>query len=79
MGNKSLGVATSIDAVADAAAPTAYTAPTAAQGVTVTSAAATDLDDAAAALVVLVGEVTTLTTKVNEILTALREHSLMDA
>jgi hypothetical protein len=69
MGDKALGVMKSIDSVADAAT---YAAPTPAQGVTVTSVAATDLDDAAAQIVIL-------TTTVNAILTALREHALMDS
>jgi len=78
MGGKALGVSKSVDAVADATAPTVYAAPTAAQGVTVTSEAATDLDGAAAALVVLVTETTALTAKVNAILASLRENGLMD-
>ena len=78
MSGKALGVSMSVDAVAAASAPTAYTAPTAAQGVTVTSAAATDLDDAAAALVTLVAETTALTTKVNAIITSLKENGLME-
>lgn len=68
MGNKALGVAMSVDAVADAAT---YAAPTPEQGVTVTSVAATDLDDAAAQIVIL-------TTAVNAILAALRENGTMD-
>lgn len=68
MGNKTLGVATSIDAVSDATAYTAHSSGT----TPMTSDAATDGDTTAA-------QVAILTTKVNEILTALREHSLMDA
>ena len=67
MGNKALGVAMSVDAVADATAYTAHAA-----GVTpVTSDAATDLDTTAA-------QVAVLTTSVNAILTALRENGTMD-
>ena len=57
--------------------PTAYTAPVPGGAVGVTSAAATDLDTAAAALVTLVGEVTTLTAEVNAIRTVLVNLGLM--
>lgn len=65
MGNKAIGIAMSMTAESDPAAitasdpssPTAYTAPAPGGAVTVTSQAATDLDDAAAALQTLVGEV----------------------
>lgn len=58
-------------AIADAAAPAAFTAP-ASGAVTVTSAAATDLTTTADAVATLRGEVATLTTKVNALLAALR-------
>jgi hypothetical protein len=68
MGDKALGVMKSVDSVADATAYTAHSS-----GSTgVTSDAATDLDTTAAQVVIL-------TTTVNAILTALREHSLMDS
>jgi len=67
MGNKALGVAMSVDAVADATAYTAH----AAGATPVTSDAATDLDTTAA-------QVAVLTTSVNAILTALRENGTMD-
>ena len=67
MGGKALGVSISVDAVADATAYTAHSS-----GATpVTSDAATDLDTTAA-------QVAILTTKVNAILTALRENGLME-
>lgn len=63
-------------AIADAAAPTAYTAH--ASGATaVTSNAATDLDTTAAALATLRGEVATLTTKVNAIIAALESAKVI--
>ena len=67
MGEQALGVAMSIDAVANATAYTAHSS-----GATgVTSDAATDLDTTAA-------QVAVLTTTVNAMLTALRENGLMD-
>ena len=68
MGDKTLGVAVSIDAVADLSAYTAHSS----GSTPVTSDAATDLDTTAA-------QVAENTLKINAILTALREHSLMDA
>lgn len=63
--------------VADAAITTDYTAPTPAQSTPVTSAAATDLDDAAAAIVTLQTDVTALAAKVNSLLDILEAHGLM--
>jgi hypothetical protein len=62
--------------IADAAAPTAYSAHSSG-GTAVTSTAATDLDTTAAALATLVTEMTTLTTKVNSILTALETAGIV--
>jgi len=62
--------------IADASAPTAYSAH-ASGGTTVTSNAATDLDTTAAALATLRGEVATLTTKFNLVLDVLEAHGLM--
>ena len=67
MGGSALGVSMSVDAVASATAYTAHSS----GSTTVTSDAATDLDTTAA-------QVAILTTKVNAILTALRENGLMD-
>ena len=62
--------------VADASAPTAYSAH--ASGATaVTSNAATDLDTTAAALATLRGEVATLTTKFNAVLASLEAAGFM--
>lgn len=64
-------------AVANASAPTAYSAHS--SGATpVTSNAATDLDTTAAALETLRDEVATLTTKVNSLLAALRDANVID-
>ena len=63
-------------AIADTAAPTAYTAH-ASGAVTVTSNAATDLDTTAAAVATLRSEVATLTTDVNAIKAMLRTHGLI--
>ena len=65
------------NAIVDAGAITAYTAPLAAQGVTVVSEAATDLDDTAAALHTLVDEVSAIRTAVNSIIAALETHGII--
>jgi hypothetical protein len=68
MSGKALGVSMSVDAVAAATGYTAHSS-----GATpVTSDAATDLDTTAA-------QVAILTTKVNAVLTALKENGLMDS
>lgn len=72
-----IGVARQGVSVADASAPTAYSAHS--SGATpVTSNAATDLDTTAAALATLTGEVATLTTKVNSLLASLRAAHVID-
>ena len=68
MSGKALGVSMSVDAVSAATSYTAHSS-----GITtVTSDAATDLDTTAA-------QVAILTTKVNAVLTALKENGLMDS
>jgi hypothetical protein len=62
--------------VADASAPTAYSAH-ASGSTTVTSNAATDLDTTAAALATLRGEVAALTTKFNSLLASLEAAGYM--
>ena len=63
--------------IADPGAITNITAATPAQGVTVTSNAATDLDDAYASLALLENEVTALRVVVVSILDVLEAHGLM--
>jgi hypothetical protein len=70
-----VGVTTPSSNIADMAAPTAYT-PHSAGGVTVTSAAATDLDTTAAAVDTLVTELGTARTKINSIIAVLEAHGL---
>lgn len=65
-------------AIADNAAPTAFTAP-ASGAVTVTSAAAGDLTTTANAVATLRDEVATLTTKVNSLLAALRTSGALSS
>ena len=62
--------------VADVTITTDYTAPTPAQSVPVTSAAATDLDDAAAAIATLQTDVTNLATALASVLDILEAHGL---
>jgi len=65
--------------VADPGAITGITAALAAQGVTVTSEAATDLDDAYASLALLEDEVTAMRVTVVAVLDVLEAHGLMTA
>lgn len=73
-----IGIVNSVDAEADNAAPTSYSAHS--SGATpVTSNAATDLDTTAAALATAVTELGVLTTKVNSLLAKLRLNNIIDS